>query len=124
MNSQIIYEMLKSKIEFEREEFWTIGLNLQKKVIFKELLFLGTLRKCKIYPREVFRKGLIHNADQLIIAHSHPRCSEIYPSKEDMLITKELIHLGKILDLEIADHIIVGPEKYFSFFDEGFIRLN
>lgn len=122
MNSQIIFQLLKPKIKFEREEFWTVGLNLQKKIIFSELLFLGTLRKCKVYPREIFRTGLIHNADQLIIIHSHPRCSEIYPSKEDIQITKELLHLGRILDLEIADHIIIGPNKYFSFFDEGFFR--
>ncbi len=122
MNSLVIYKLLQAKIKFEREEFWTVGLNLQKKIIFNELLFLGTLRKCKIYPREIFRTGLIHNADQLIIIHSHPICSEIYPSKEDILITKELIYLGQILDLEIADHIIIGPDKYFSFCDEGFME--
>jgi DNA repair protein RadC len=121
MNSKIAYEKLKPKIKFEREEFWAIGLDLKKEIIFCELLFLGTLRKCKIYPREIFRLGLLHNADQMIIAHTHPVSSEIYPSKEDLQITKQLTDLGKILDLEITDHLILGPKKYFSFYDEGFL---
>lgn len=121
MNSQIAYQHLKPRIKFDREEFWAIGLDLKKEIIFCELLFLGTLRKCKIYPREIFRLGLLQNADQIIIAHSHPKSSEVYPSKEDLQITKQLTDLGKILDLEITDHLILGPKKYFSFFDEGLI---
>lgn len=121
MNSRLAYNILKSKIKFEREEFWTIGLDVKKEIIFCELLFLGTLRKCKIYPREIFRLALLKNADQIIIAHSHPKSSDIYPSRDDLKITKQLLDLGKSLDLEIIDHIIVGPQKYFSFFDEGII---
>ncbi len=122
MNSQVVYKKLRPKIKFEREEFWALGLNLKKEIIFCEVLFMGTLRKCKIYPREIFKLGFLHNADQIIIAHSHPRSSDIYPSKEDLRITKQLLDLGRVLDLEIADHIILGSKSYFSFLDEGFIQ--
>lgn len=123
MTSLDIYHILKSKVSFEREEFWVIGLDPQKNIIFCQQVFLGTLRKCKIYPREIFRIGLVHNADQLVIAHSHPAVCSVLPSKADVKITRDLIQLGKTLDLEIVDHIIIGPKKYFSFFDEGFSCL-
>ncbi len=121
MDSQKIYQLLKPKVRFEREEFWTIGFDVQKEILFCELLFLGTLRKCKIYPREIFKLGFKHNADQIVIAHSHPLSSKVYPSRDDIIITKELKSLGMTLDLEIIDHIILNPKKYFSFFDEGFM---
>ena len=121
MNSKVIYKRLIKEIKFDREEFWLVGLDPLKNIVFSELLFLGTLRKCQIYPREIFRRGLLKNVDQLVIAHSHPPSCGIYPSDEDIKITLRLIEIGKFLDLEIADHIIVGHKNYFSFFDEGFL---
>lgn len=123
MNSKVIYKKLIKDMKFDREEFWLVGLDPLKNIVFCELLFLGTLRKCKIYPREIFRRGLVQNADQLVIAHSHPISCGIFPSNEDIKITMKLVEVGKFLDLEIADHIIIGDKKYFSFFDEGFLTL-
>ncbi len=120
MDSQKIYEILKPRVKFEREEFWVVGLDLKKEVLFCELLFLGTLRKCKIYPREIFKLGFKFNADQLVIAHSHPMTAQVYPSRDDIVITKRLKSLGQTLDLEITDHLILNDKKYFSFYDEGF----
>lgn len=120
MDSQHIFKFLKPKLRFHREEFWVIGFDTTKKIICADVLFLGSLRKCTVYPREVFRYGLIKNADQLVVAHTHTAHNAL-PSQEDINVTRHLIHLGGLLDLEVVDHLIISPKKYYSFFDEGLI---
>ena len=121
MDSLQIYDCLKSKISCDREEFWVVGLSVGKKIISTQLLFWGTLRRCSVYPREVFRYGLKVNADELVIAHTHVCGGEVWPSLKDKELTCTLIRLGQVLDLKIADHLILSSKKYFSFYDHNMI---
>lgn len=121
MDSSQVYQYLKPKIIFDREKFWVVGLSVDKKIISAQLLFLGTLRRCPIYPREIFRYGLQINADELVIAHTHPQDGPAWPSPQDKKLTQVLVYLGQVLDLVIADHLILSPKNYFSFHDHNML---
>jgi len=78
----------------------------------------GTLNASLVHPREVFRDVIKHSAAQVIIAHNHPS-GDPEPSESDLDITKRLSEAGKILGIEIIDHIIITKTGFFSFKDKG-----
>lgn len=118
MNSSVVFRHLRPHLCFEREVFWVVGLNTNKEILCAEQIFAGTINRCPVYAREVFRFALIHNAEEIILAHTHTS-SNIYPSKKDKQTTQHLIYQSKILDIPIADHLIIHQDRYFSFFDHG-----
>lgn len=118
MNSRRIYEFLHPHLKFDREVFWVVGLTPNKEICCAEQLFSGTLNRCAIYPREIFRYALINNADQIAIAHTHTS-NDLTPSAKDLEITARLRHQSEMLDVKIVDHLIIYKNRYFSFFDSG-----
>ena len=101
--------------EKDREHFFCIFLDAQNKLIEIETLFSGSLSSSAVYPREVIKAILKHEAANIILAHNHPS-GESSPSSSDMAITKKLQTACKSIDVEILDHIIIGAE-YYSFVD-------
>ena len=101
----------ENEIDRAKEKCWTMGLNTKNFIVYVELVSMGTLNASLIHPREVFRfaimKGLVSG---LILVHSHPS-GDPEPSEDDLSITKRLYEAGKILGIELVDHIIVtdGP---------------
>ncbi|HFE64018.1 MAG TPA: hypothetical protein ENK14_06320, partial [Caldithrix sp.] len=73
-----------------------------------------------VHPREVFQPAIIDSAAAIILLHNHPS-GEISPSAEDRNITFRLLEAGKLLDIPVLDHVILGENKYFSFKEEGLI---
>jgi DNA repair protein RadC len=104
-----------------KETFKVMFLDAQNRVIEAEDLFEGTLTASAIYPREVIRNAIKHNAASLIFAHNHPSGNP-QPSDNDKEITRDLVFAGSIMQIEVLDHIIVGDNRYFSFADEGLIK--
>jgi len=85
------------------------------------LLFEGTLTASAVYPREITKSAIKHNAAALIFAHNHPS-GDPAPSDNDKQITRDLVFAGNLMQMKVLDHIIIGDNCYFSFADEGLIE--
>ena len=118
-NSKEIYNYIKDKLIYKKQEyFYTLYLDSNNKLIEDKLLFIGTLNKANIHPREIFKYAYINNSTKIVLVHNHPSNNTI-PSKEDMLFTKNIIDISKIHNMQILDHIIVGLNNYYSFYDNN-----
>ena len=121
-SSQEIFEYLyHSMRDLKKEVFKVIYLNSQNQIMETVDLFQGTVNSSSVSPREVIEGALKHNAVSLIFVHNHPSGNP-EPSAGDKELTRELVYAGKIMRLNILDHIIIGNNRYFSFADEGLIK--
>ena len=104
----------------EREVFTVLFLNSQHGVIAVEELFQGTIDGAAVYPREVVKSALKHNAAAVILAHNHPS-GVVEPSAADRRITERLQQSLGLLDIRVLDHVIVSTTGYCSFAEQGLI---
>ncbi|MFA5770605.1 MAG: DNA repair protein RadC [Patescibacteria group bacterium] len=110
-----LFPLLREKIiNFHKEYFMVVSLDNRNKVISIDIISIGTLNSSLIHPRETFEVAIKNHAAGIIICHNHPS-GELKPSEDDLIVTKNLIKAGKILGIEVADHIIITKENYFSF---------
>ncbi len=107
------YEYLKDMGNLNKEQFRGLYLNTHYQLIHDEVISIGTLDAAIVQPREVFRPALEYSAAAMIIAHNHPS-GVLKATKADVEITDKLIAAGKILDIEILDHLIIGKNKFNS----------
>jgi DNA repair protein RadC len=98
----------------QKEHFVAFYLDTQNYLIERQTISIGTLNSSLVHPREVFEPALSFHAASVIIAHNHPS-GELEPSPEDREVTRRLIEAGKIIGIDIIDHIILGKKGYFSF---------
>ncbi len=103
-----------------REVFVVLFLDAQNRMIMSEEMFSGTLTQTSVYPREVVKKALHHNAASVIFAHNHPS-GIAQPSQADELITKQLKHALALVDVRVLDHFIVAGNTTFSFVERGLL---
>ncbi len=96
-----------------REIFCCILLDTKNKPISNEIISVGTLNATLVHPREVFRKAIHAGANSIIVVHNHPS-GDPMPSNEDIELTKRLVDSGRIIGIEVLDHIVVGNQKYIS----------
>ena len=96
-----------------------ICLSTKRKVIGWNLVSMGQVDSCTMHPRETFRPAIACAAKSLLLAHSHPS-DNTTPSGADVAVTRRLIEAGKIIDIEITDHVIVGPTNYTSLRSLGY----
>ncbi len=101
----------------EKEVFKAVFIDSKNQVLSSENIFVGTLNQSLVHPREIFKKALEENSAGVIFLHNHPS-GDLTPSKEDITSTKELIKAGKILGIDVLDHLIVGGNNYLSMKDE------
>jgi DNA repair protein RadC len=104
----------------EREEFWCVYLDAQNRVIAFESLFSGTLTQTSVYPREVVKYSLVHNAAAVIFAHNHPS-GVAEPSRADELLTQSLKQALSLVDIKVLDHFIVAGNAALSFAERGLL---
>ncbi|MGR5319952.1 RadC family protein [Vibrio sp. DNB22_19_1] len=104
----------------QREAFYIIFLDNQHRVIKDEILFEGTLDTASVYPREVVKRALHHNAAALILAHNHPS-GVAEPSQADRRITRRLIDALALVDIRVLDHFVIGDGESVSFAERGWI---
>ena len=108
--------------EKEKEYFYVFGLSTKNKIKFMDVVSVGTLNFSVVHPREVFRPAVLVGCASIIIAHNHPSGS-IEPSEEDIRLTKRLTEGGKLLGIEVLDHVITGEAgKYYSFKESGLMN--
>lgn len=122
--SKTAYEILYNNWDLGRiemtEQFFILLLNRAQRVIGMAEISSGGFAETVVDPKVVFSIALKCAASGLVLAHNHPS-SNLKPSQADLTITRRLVEAGKILDLEIMDHIILTKDKYFSFGDEGLL---
>lgn len=123
-NSQMVYEYYKNKISNKKQEyFYVVYLDNFKKIINDKLLFIGTINHSVVHPREIFKEAYMLSASAIICVHNHPT-GNIFPSKEDINITNNLVQIGTLLGIKMVDHIIIGKEQYYSFLENNDIERN
>ncbi|MBN1468021.1 MAG: DNA repair protein RadC [Fusobacteriaceae bacterium] len=110
------YEMSNLEVEV----FKIIFLNTQNVLINEKTIFVGTIDKSYIYPRELLKEIFEHNAKSVIFVHNHPS-GNLNPSKADISFTNSMRSIFKELEINILDHIIIGKGGYFSFLEENLI---
>ena len=98
----------------QREHFVAFYLDTQNCLIERQTISIGTLNSSLVHPREVFEPALAFHAASIIIAHNHPS-GELSPSREDREVTKRLVEAGKIIGIDVIDHIILSKSSYLSF---------
>ena len=97
----------------KKEHFAIFYLDARNQKIQREIISVGILNANLIHPREVFEPAVRHTAAQILIAHNHPS-GDTNPSSEDMSVTRRLMEAGKILGIEIVDHVIVTRNSFLS----------
>ncbi len=105
----------------KQEYFLTFTLDGANNLIKKRVVFIGTLNRSLVHPREVFADAITDRAASIIFVHNHPSGS-LTPSKEDKLITDRLVEVGNIIGIKVLDHIIIAKNGYLSFQAEGLIN--
>ncbi len=110
-----VYYLVKKDLENElQEKFLVLYLDTRNYLIMKKILFMGTVNHSLITARDIFREGVKNNAARMILVHNHPAGS-VNPSYDDIYMTNNLVKLGKMMEIVVLDHIIVGKESYYSF---------
>jgi len=115
--ADIFIPLLRDEI---RENFIVVCLNSSNRIIKYEIISTGILNSSLIHAREVFKTAFEHNSANIILIHNHPS-GNIEPSNEDKNITRKLVEAGKIIDVNVFDHIIVAGNDYFSFIEKKLI---
>ena len=109
-------------LRYEKQEYvMMLHLDTKLRVLGKELLFIGTLDQSMFSTRELFYSALKHQAAQVILFHNHPS-GDPAPSEYDIQVTKKTEEAGKLLDIPLSDHIIIGDFKYYSFREHGLLH--
>lgn len=108
-------ELLRdNQIDQEKEHLWMIGMNQAGYILYIELIVLGSYKSVDVEPMNVFRVAVMKNASRVILVHNHPSGS-LTPSDADKDITDRLIQVGRILNIDLIDHLIITPKSYISF---------
>lgn len=117
-SSDDIARLLESYAGRQQEHFMTVTLDGAGNVINSRVIFIGTLNRSMVHPREVFAPAFTDRAASIVIAHNHPSGS-VEPSIEDINMTQRLIEAGRILGIEVADHVILSKKVHYSFRGNG-----
>lgn len=120
-NSSDAFEYFYMRIsDISHEQFWIMLLNPVNKVIKLAKISDGGVNGTAADPKRIFKIALEYNSSAIMLCHNHPSGS-VEPSDRDKALTRNIVNGGKLLDIKILDHIIVGIDKYFSFADSGLI---
>ncbi|REH54725.1 DNA repair protein RadC [Tenacibaculum gallaicum] len=127
LNSDDIYGIMQkillreSKIDQNREHFWVVGLENNNRILFIELISLGTINATLVEPMEVFSLALQKRAVKIMLCHNHPS-GELTPSDNDKNLTDRLIQVGIIVNTRVIDHLIISDKSYLSFANTGLLQ--
>ena len=103
-----------------REHFYCVYLNARNQVIRGEVISIGSLSSSIVHPREVFYPAIKHAAASVILSHNHPS-GDVSPSRDDIKLTRRLIHAGSIMGIDVLDHIILGKDCFLSMKEHGLL---
>ncbi|MFC0299879.1 DNA repair protein RadC [Virgibacillus soli] len=104
----------------KQEHFVAIFLNTKNQIIHRQTIFIGSLNASIVHPREVYREAIKRSAASIIVAHNHPS-GDPTPSQEDIHVTRRLAESGKMIGIELLDHLIIGDRKFVSLKEKGYL---
>lgn len=115
--SKVIYEDNKYLFIGKKQEyFYCLYLDNKNKLISRKLLFIGTINHSTVHPREIFKSAYLLSATSIICLHNHPS-GDTTPSTQDLILTNNLVEIGKIQGINVIDHLIISDLGYYSFYD-------
>jgi DNA repair protein RadC len=110
----LIYAYMRPRLAYlHQEQLWVLNLTTRMTLHSARMLYQGTVNGVVIRNAELFRDAIQHNLPSIIIVHNHPS-GDPAPSKEDMAATLRFVEAGRLLDIEVVDHIIVGADRFYS----------
>jgi DNA repair protein RadC len=118
---ETVFELTRDIRGSNREHFVGFYLNTRNQVLRREVISIGSLNASIVHPREVFTPAVAVSAASLILAHNHPS-GDPTPSEEDLAITRRLTEAGRLLGIDVLDHVIVARECYASFKERRLLR--
>jgi len=114
-------DLMMPRLRYEnKEHFIALLLSTKNHVLAVPTISLGSLNASVVHPRELFRAAINQSAASVILIHNHPS-GDPSPSQEDISLTKRLMEAGRILDISVLDHVIIGDGRYVSFKEKGII---
>ncbi|PZF74999.1 JAB domain-containing protein [Taibaiella soli] len=128
LNSEDIYKIMQqvllreNKIRRNQEHFWVIGLDNAHKILFIELVALGSNNIVSVKPPEVFRMGIYKTAIKVVLVHNHPSGVVHNVSDADMHLTDRFYKVGKLIQIEVLDHLVISETDFFSFREYGIME--
>ncbi len=115
------YKLLKQfLLEADREHFVVICLDTKNQPTAVNICHIGSLNASIVHPREVLKPAILSNSASIIVAHNHPS-NDPTPSREDIEVTKRLVEAGKIVGIEVLDHLIVCTDRFISLKEKGYV---
>lgn len=119
VSSQAIGEQLVLEMsDYQQEHLMALYLNSKNEMIKKDTIFIGSVNQSIAHPREIFRGAVKCSAARMILAHNHPSGNPA-PSQQDERFTSRLIECGKLMGIDILDHLVIGNKSYVSFKETG-----
>lgn len=115
----VAYQLLRPEMaHLAQEQLRTINLTTKHRMLASHLIYQGTLRSTTVRLAEVFRPAIIERASGLIVVHNHPS-GDPSPSQDDIRTTRQLVEAGKLLDIEVLDHVVIAASGYVSLRERG-----
>lgn len=112
--------LMEEMRHLQQEHFVALFLNTKNEIIRKKTIFIGSLNASIVHPREVFKEALKYSSASILVAHNHPSGNP-QQSQEDIHVTKRLVEAGKMIGIEVLDHLIIGDRKFTSLKEKGYI---
>ena len=118
-NAKDIWQFTKYLFYDKKQEyFYALYFNNKQELIDTKILFIGTINRSVVHPREIFKEAYLLSASSIVCMHNHPS-GDTHPSMEDIKFTKNLSEIGNIQGIPVVDHIIVSDNSYYSFYENG-----
>ena len=112
--------LMADMTSLNQENFVVLFMNVKNQVLHRQTIFIGSLNASIVHPREIFREAVKRSAASIICAHNHPSGNPS-PSPEDIEVTKRLQEAGKIMGIELLDHVIIGDHQFISLKEKGYM---
>lgn len=117
-SSKSIWENTKYLFNGKKQEyFYCLYFNNKQELIEGKLLFMGTINRSVVHPREVFKEAYLLSASNIVCIHNHPS-GDVTPSMEDINFTRNIVEIGKMQGIPVIDHLIVSDNEFYSFYDD------
>lgn len=104
----------------KQEYFYCLYLDNKNRLIERKLLFMGTVNRSIVHPREIFKEAYLLSSSGIICMHNHPS-GDITPSRDDVILTNALVEIGRLQQIPIVDHMIFTDDNYYSFYENGIL---
>nr|VFK52418.1 MAG: RadC-like JAB domain-containing protein [Candidatus Kentron sp. TUN]VFK52942.1 MAG: RadC-like JAB domain-containing protein [Candidatus Kentron sp. TUN] len=105
-----------------KEHFWVVGLRSDNRILYIELVSLGNASSAVADPLDVYQLAVVNKSSRIMVVHNHIDAG-LKPSESDKTTTQNLIEGGKLLNIQVLDHLIISEDGYFSFLEEGLIEM-